>query len=205
MLRVLPCDVLPRKQYSLPLIEHASRQYARGEKSLRQVVGSMLGEQTPEHSTLRGWTEGLGAFASGRPASLLAGDAPASRLLAESAARFPRVTAESQEPHAVDPRRYQSLARRDRLAAMAMLLAVATVVTGLASSQSLTCWRQMALAWPQACDLAFWSSIRTTPIPHVAPAQRRRSASDGPEAKEDTAAWSTRTRSPPGDTSRSRR
>jgi hypothetical protein len=205
MLRVLPCDVLAGKQFSLPLIEHAARQYSRGKRSLRQVVGSMLGDRTPDHSTLRGWTEGLGAFASGRPASQLSGDAPVSRLLTESASRLPQVTAISQAPHDVDPRRHRSLARGERLAAMAMLLAVATVVTGLASSQSLTVWRQMALAWPQVCDLAFRSSIRATPIPHVDPAPRRRSASAGPDAKEDPAAWSTRTRSPPGATSRSRR
>jgi transposase InsO family protein len=35
--RVLPCNVLPRKRYSLDLIEHEVRQYARGDQSLDEA------------------------------------------------------------------------------------------------------------------------------------------------------------------------
>jgi hypothetical protein len=41
--RVLPSDVLPRKVYSLALIEHQLARYTEGELSLRQVSWDLLG------------------------------------------------------------------------------------------------------------------------------------------------------------------
>ena len=43
----------------------------------------MLGERTPAHTTLHGWTEGLGAHALGLRGAQLGG-APFSRFLAEA-------------------------------------------------------------------------------------------------------------------------
>lgn len=50
--------------------------------SLRAVVRDLLGERTPAHTTLHGWTEGLGAHALGLRGAQLGG-APFSRFLVE--------------------------------------------------------------------------------------------------------------------------
>lgn len=74
--RVLPCDALPGKTYGLAVIEQEIQEYSRGGQSLRQVAWRQLGERTPAHTTLHGWTEGLGAH--GRPGGEFGG-APMSR------------------------------------------------------------------------------------------------------------------------------
>lgn len=50
--RLLPADVLARKQYALPVIERAVRDYHSWERSLRRVVGDFHGEPAPAHTTL---------------------------------------------------------------------------------------------------------------------------------------------------------
>ena len=59
--RVLPCDALPRKTYGLAVIEHEMSKYGRGDRSLRDVAWTQLGDRTPAHTTLHAWTEGFGA------------------------------------------------------------------------------------------------------------------------------------------------
>ena len=88
--RVLPCEVLPRKTFGLTVIEHEVARYAHGDRSLRQVAWSQLGEKAPAHTTLHGWTEGLGAHALGRPGGD-AGGAPMSRFVTEATSRAPEV------------------------------------------------------------------------------------------------------------------
>src|SRR5690606_23750786 len=88
--RVLPCDVLPRKVFGLAVIEYLTALYASGGRSLRCVAWSLLGDRSPEHGTLHGWTEGLGAHALGRPGGD-AGGAPMSRFVAEAEAHLPEV------------------------------------------------------------------------------------------------------------------
>jgi hypothetical protein len=144
--RVLPCDVLPRKRYALGLIEHEVASYARGARSLRQVAWSVLGEPAPAHTTLHAWSEGLGAHVLGRATGAALGAEPFSRLLAESVARVPaaEVVARTQVP--VDPRRFRSEARHERLGAVGMSLSVAALVTGLLAPDALSEWRRLALA-----------------------------------------------------------
>ena len=90
--RLLPADILPYKRYSLPVIELAVSLYNRGDLSLRQVAWDQLyGERTPEHTTLHGWTEGLGAYCLGRTVGEVAFSVPATRILAELEIRFPQM------------------------------------------------------------------------------------------------------------------
>ena len=87
--RVLPADILPFKLYSVPVIELAVCLYNRGALSLRQVAWVQLyGERTPEHTTLHGWTEGLGAWCLSRTVGEVAFSVPATRILAELEIRF---------------------------------------------------------------------------------------------------------------------
>ena len=60
----ISCRTRPTR---LDVIEHLAAEYAQGELSLRQVAWGQLGDRTPAHTTLHGWTEGLGAHALGRP------------------------------------------------------------------------------------------------------------------------------------------
>ena len=120
--RVLPSDVLPRKTYGLAVIEHEVSKYARGQLSLRQVAWGQLGKRNPAHTTLHGWTEGLGAHALGRPGGE-AGGAPMSRFVAEAESHVPQTTAAMQVDVQPDPRRYRSEPRRDRLAAVMRTMA----------------------------------------------------------------------------------
>ena len=69
--RVLPYDILPYKRYSLAVISALVSTYATWSLSLRRVVWDLLGERTPAHTTLHGWTEGLGAHALGLPGAQL--------------------------------------------------------------------------------------------------------------------------------------
>ena len=115
--RVLPCDALARKTYGLAVIEQEISDYSRGDRSLRQVAWSQLGERTPAHTTLHGWSEGLGAHALGRPGGELGG-APISRLIAEAEPRVPGIVEVLRSEPEPDPRRYRSKARRARLAAV---------------------------------------------------------------------------------------
>jgi hypothetical protein len=90
--RLLPADILPFKLYTLSVIELAVSLYNRGDLSLRQVAWVQLyGERTPEHTTLHGWTEGLGAWWLGRPVREVAFCVPATRIQAELEIRFSQV------------------------------------------------------------------------------------------------------------------
>ena len=78
--RVLPYDILPYKQYSVVLIAELAGTYVTWSVSLRGVVWNLLGERTPSHTTLHGWTEGLGAHVLGLPGGE-AGGVPFSRFV----------------------------------------------------------------------------------------------------------------------------
>ena len=134
--RVLPCGALPRKIYGLSVIELEVAAYSRGDRSLRQVAWGQLGERTPAHTTLHGWTEGLGAHALGRPGGELGG-APMSRLIAEAAPRVPEITGALRIEPMPDPRRYRSEARRDRLAAVMRAMTLVTLIAGTAHRRRL--------------------------------------------------------------------
>jgi len=198
--RVLPSDVLPRKVYSLPLIEHELTEYAQGERSLRQVSWNLLGEKTPAHTSLFGWSEGLGAHALGRVKSEAELGLPASRLLAESEARCPKIAPVLRREARVDPRRYRSQARRERLSAMATLLLLAVLVTGLRSPDALSEWRRLACTWTRSAVLVFPAAISCTRIGHV---QREKPPTSRPASHPSSDPCPHPARSPPGASSRS--
>jgi len=198
--RVLPYDVLPYKQYSLAVIAELVSTYSTGAWSLRDVVWDLLGEHTPSHTTLHGWTEGLGAHVLGLPGGE-AGGVPFSRFVVEARARVAALAQVEQASFRVDERRYRSEARRERLAGVAMLIAVAQLVAGAPASDALARCRGLALVWSSSCVLVFPSRLSCTPIEH-----RRRPG--GPRCRHPPPAsrdrCPTRTRSPPGASSRSR-
>ncbi|MBI4617566.1 MAG: hypothetical protein HY720_28400 [Planctomycetes bacterium] len=59
--RLLPCDVLSRKRCGLAVLGHVVGGYDDGADTLRRVVWNLLGDG-PAHTTLWGWTDGLGAY-----------------------------------------------------------------------------------------------------------------------------------------------
>jgi len=118
--RVLPSDVLPRKTYSVGVIEHMLAEYARGERSLRSVAWETLGgERTPAHTSLHAWSEGLGAHALGLAGGEVGGGTPVSRLFAETQSRVQEIGPLLTHDYAVDLRRYRSPERRERLRSLA--------------------------------------------------------------------------------------
>jgi hypothetical protein len=197
--RVLPCDALPRKPYGLAVIEHRMSEYARGDRSLRQVAWSQLGERTPTHTTLHAWTEGLGAYALDRGRGRVGG-APMSRFVADADARVPGVAASMRKDVAVNPKRYRSQPRRERLAAVIRTLSLARAVASKPHPGALAECRRLALAWSRSSAFEFRTGLSCTSIEHRDRSESPRSRSACPKSR---LRGPVRTRSPPGASSRS--
>lgn len=197
--RVLPCDALPRKTYGIAVIEHEVSAYSRGDRSLRQVAWDQLGDPTPAHTTLHGWTEGLGAYALGRPGGRVGG-APMSRLLAEAEPRVPGIAEAKRNDPSPDPRRYRSEPRRERLAAVMLVMTLVSLITRCPHPQAMAECRRVSLAWSNMSALEFPSRILHTPIEHLDRPQPPRSRPSSPRSRDRCP---TRTRSPPDASSRS--
>jgi hypothetical protein len=197
--RVLPYDVLPRKRYGLAVIAEQVATYATWRQGLRPVAWSLLGERTPSHTTLHGWTEGLGAHVLGLPGGEVGG-APFSRWVAEAEVRIRQVRSVFETEVWVDERRYRSEARRERLAGVARVISVAGVVTGLPALASLAECRRLALVWSQSCVLVFPSRFSCTAIEQGSRPDRRAS---GYRHRASRERCPTRIRSPPGASSKS--
>lgn len=188
--RVLPSDVLPHKTYGLPVIERVSSEYLRGDKSLREVAWGLRGVDL-QHTTLHGWTEGLGAHALGRDDGR---GEPYSAAQRETKDRWPTMAPRSAPR--IDARRYRSEPRRERLVAVAMVILFAAVIPVIAKATPLTDWRRLLLGFGLSWPLLFRSDHRLTRIEHVISRHR-----------EDRAAWNqnrtdpdpNHTRSPPSD------
>lgn len=197
--RVLPCDALPRKTYGLAVIELEVSDYSRGDRSLRQVAWGQLGERTPAHTTLHGWTEGLGAHALGRPGGDLSG-ASMSRLIAEAEPRAPEIVAAQRTVPTPDARRYRSEARRERLAAVMVAMTLVTLISGASHPHAMAECRRLSLSWSNVSALEFPSRLRCTPIEHRDRSEPPRSRSSSPRSRDRCP---IRTRSPPDASSRS--
>ncbi len=204
--RVLACDVLAYKHYAVSVIAEQAGAYTSGwQNSLRTVAWGLLGERTPAHTTLHGWTEGLGAHGLGLPAGELGGEAggwPFSRVLAEAEARCPLARAVWDAPVSVDERRYRSEGRGERLGAATRVLALAQTVTGLATPEALGRWCGLTVCWSGSFGLRFPSRISCTGIEQRSELDRRGS---GARSRLSRRRCPIRTRSPPGASSKSPR
>lgn len=195
--RVLPSDVLPRKVYALPVIEHLAAKYVAGDGSLREISWSLLGERTPEHTTVHAWTEGLGAHVLGRDA---VGGEPHSAMVVETTAR--RGPLAPLATPSIDPRRYRSEPRHERLLAVALILLTARATLGPDASAPLSGWLRLAIVYGVASPLSFRTGLRCTAIEQVDSSAPRSCA---PCPTDEANTLPNRTRSPPGASSRSPR
>jgi hypothetical protein len=197
--RVLPCDVLPRKTFGVAVIEAEVARYSRGDLSLREVAWPQLGERTPAHTTLHGWTEGLGAYVLGRAGGQLDG-APMSRFVVEAQARVPEIGGSRGVDPLPDPRRYRSEARRERLMAVMAAMRLVTLAAGCDHPHAIAECRRLSLSWSSLSTLEFPSRILCTPIGHRDRSEPPRSRSSSASSRDRCP---TRTRSPPDASSRS--
>ena len=204
--RVLPSDVLPHKRYGLAVISSLCSAHVLGNKSLREVAWQEHTGQTPAHSTLHAWTEGLGAFALGRLFGTLPGARSFSSILATTKARWSELTSTITPPPPIDPQRFRSEARGERLTATASVLTTARAVLCAAAialavnSTPLCAWRQLSITFGVPAPFAFRTGIVRTPSEHVG--HRDREIAGLPQQIGDPACQ-PRTRSPPGDSNRS--
>ncbi len=193
--RLLPSDVLARKTYGLSVIEHACAEYVPGKQGLRAVVDSLLGPG-PQHATLHAWTEGLGRHALGRDLGPRAFGDPFTAVLAEV-----RVHCPSSEPvlarasPLVDPRRYRSEPRRERLSALARLLLIAKALDEKKSDLPLCAWRRRVIGFALASPFSFPTGISRTAIERGV-ARKRQSPRRKPHSGDEKCP--PRSRSPPG-------
>jgi len=200
--RLLPCDVLPHKQYTLPVIEFALLLYRRGDLSLRVAVAQILGTRTPVHTSLHAWSEGLGAFALGIAIGELRGAIPASALFVETERHFPTVEQERQLRPLIPPVRYRSPERKERLDATFAFVACSIIVAATVTPPgALTEWSRLLLGWVQAttCPLGFRSGLLCTGFEQATTSFSPSSGYDEPEEKKRCP---DRSRSPPGASSR---
>ncbi|MBD3337023.1 MAG: hypothetical protein GF355_16030 [Candidatus Eisenbacteria bacterium] len=194
--RLLPADLLPRKTYALSVIGQAASLYDEERTtSLRKVVWEeMSGDRTPAPSTLHAWTEGLGAYALGRPAGEVADAVPAARIVSELKGRFPQLR---REARAIPPRRAHSQARKERLLAGRGFLRLARGLT-TDPARALTHLNRLVLTWSTPFALGFRTGLASTPIEQLPPSIALRSPVTRPATKRRAKPCTIRGRSPPG-------
>lgn len=167
--RLLPADILPYKLYSLPVIGLSVAFYNRGDLSLRGVAWDQFyGERTFEHTTLHGWTEGLGAWWLGQPLGEAAFSVPATRIRAELEIRYPQITSCLSKPIWINPRRYRSKGRMERLQACKQVEMMATIAAGNTPFQFVE-FNRLIVRWGNSFGLGFKTGIRCTAFEHIDP------------------------------------
>jgi hypothetical protein len=165
--RVLPADILPYKRYSLPVIGSSMSLYNQGDLSLRQVAWERLyGERTPDHATLHGWTEGFGAWCLGRPTGEVAYSVPATRVVAELQIHYPQIGSLPSIPVRIDPRRYRSQGRKERLEACKRFDIVGAAIEGRTACRLFEINR-LIVDWGGSFGLGFRTGISSTAIEHI--------------------------------------
>lgn len=197
--RLLPCDILPYKHYSIQVIALVVCRYQAGDFSLREVAWNFMDGHTPSHKTLHGWSEGLGAHVLGLPKGDLGG-LPFSRILTEAEVRVPTVRDAFEATYPVDARRYRSESRRERLSAVGRLIAFARTLSGKSSPEDwVLCWCLM-VQWTHAWVIWFPSRILCTPMTQVESSDVRSFETDSQRSAKPC---QIRTRSPPGGSNKS--
>lgn len=193
-IRVLPCDVLPRKRYSVQVIERLVEEYDQNKKGLRKVVDGLPGD-APAHTTLHAWTDGIGAWFLGRPGGEVPSALPAARVMEAIRIRRSGVSKiERSASSRIDPDRYQSEERRIRLEALRKFVTVIAYFGGLP-------WIcKQILVWLKSSPIGFKTGHLVPPIERVGPPDRRESL---PSTDRKDKRCKTRGRSPPGDSNRS--
>lgn len=162
--RVLPADILPYKHYTLPAIECGVRLYNQGDLSLREVAwDKYYGERTPVHATIHGWTEGLGAYWSGRGFGEVAYAQPASRIMADLELRFSQAGSLHSIPVSVNPIRYRSQGRLERLEACQRFEATCA----MAGAHNFFELNRLIVGWGNSFGFCFRSAIRNTGFEHM--------------------------------------
>ncbi|MCA8955775.1 MAG: hypothetical protein KDC87_06865 [Planctomycetes bacterium] len=208
--RLLPADILPHKRYGLAVIASIAAAHVEANKSLRTAAWTTHTGQTPAHSTLHAWTEGLGAFVLGRSFGGLPDAHPYQAVVAAIAVRWSTLATEPPpRPPLIDPLRYRSGARGERLVAIANVLTLARVVLDVATLDvdldelrghpPLCSLRQLAIGLGVPAPLAFRTGIRCTPSEHVVASDRE---SPGLPQLTGDSVCETRSRSPPSASSR---
>ncbi|MCP4040032.1 MAG: hypothetical protein GY733_24015 [bacterium] len=206
--RLLPSDVLPHKRYGLAVIATTAAAHVEANKSLRSAAWTTHTGQTPAYSTLHAWTEGLGAFVLGRSFGSLPDAHPFQAIVAATNARWSALETTQLPPPCIDSRRHRTEARRERLLAVADILAMARVVTDvaaldleLATDRSRLCsWRQLAIGLGVPAPFAFRTGITCTPSEHVIATDPE---SPGLPQPTGDSKCQVRSRSPPSASSRS--
>lgn len=167
--RLLPADIVPYKLYSLTAIELSVRFYNQGDLSLRHVTWDLLyGDRTPAHTTLHAWTEGLGAWWLGRTIGEAPFSVPAGRVQAELEIRYPQMGSLHSKPVLINPQRYRSQGRRERLEACKQF----EIGCSLATSQNACNFvelNRLIVKWGNAFGLGFKTGIRSTAFEHIDP------------------------------------
>ncbi len=165
--RLLPADIVPHKLYTLPVIELSVSLYNRGDLSLRQVAWDQLyGERTPQHTTLHGWTEGLGAYWLGRTVGEVAFSVPATRILAELEIRFPQMKTLHSMPVRINPQRYRSQGRLERLEACKRFEIIGTMLD-VKNTWKFVELNRLIVSWGNSFGLGFRTGICCTAIEHM--------------------------------------
>jgi len=195
--RVLPADILPYKRYSLPVIELSVRLYNRGDLSLRHVTWDLVyGDRTPEHTTLHAWTEGLGAWWLGRTIGEAAYCVPAGRVRGELEIRYPQqVGSLHSKPICINPQRYRSQSRRERLEACKEFEIVCSLVPSR-NGCNFCELNRLIVSWGNSFGLGFKTAICCTAIEHIDSTDMRSWRQMTPK---ESFSWPIPGRSPPFD------
>jgi len=125
----------------------------------------LYGERTPEHTTLHGWTEGLGAYCLGRTIGEVAFAVPATRIFAELEIRFPQMKSLHSIPVWINPERYRSQGRRQRLQACKRVEIIGTMLE-VKNTWKFVELNRLIISWGNSLGLGFKTAIRCTPIEH---------------------------------------
>jgi hypothetical protein len=134
---------------------------------LRQVVWDQLyGERTPQHTALHGWTEGLGAWWQGRKMGEVAFAVPATRVLAELEIRFPQMKSLHSIAVWINPERYRSQGRLERLEACKRFEIIGTMLE-VKNTCKFVELNRLIVSWGNSFGLGFRTGICCTPIEHI--------------------------------------